>query len=98
MKKFYFTFLSVLITANLFSQVHLQKMWDHTYGGSSVEVLTVNLKTMDGGFVLGGHTNSPLSNDISYPSQGGNDYWIVRLDSNGNKLWDKRYGGSFEDK
>ena len=80
------------------AQVHLEKKWDHTYGGTSVETLTEIIQTKDSGFVLGGYSNSPMGNDITENSRGGADYWIVRLDSLGNKLWDKRFGGAFEDK
>ncbi len=98
MKLIYSAILIIFFEINLNAQVHLQKMWDHTYGGSSVDVLTELIQTSDGGFVLGGSSNSPAGDDISETGRGGNDYWIVRLDSNGNKLWDKRFGGSFEDK
>jgi hypothetical protein len=30
-------------------------------------------------------------------SQGSSDYWIVKTDSVGHYLWDKRYGGSSYD-
>jgi hypothetical protein len=36
--------------------------------------------------------------DVTQPSQGGYDYWIVKTDSNGIKQWDKRFGGSTYDK
>lgn len=41
--------------------------------------------TADGGFVLTGETTSP-------PSTGENDIFLIRTDSNGNLLWDKRFG------
>jgi hypothetical protein len=93
--------LIVLIVAfgfGLNAQVHLQKKWDHTFGSTGNEVLTELIQTADGGFVLGGYTNSPDTLDVSDSARGGSDYWIVRLDTAGHKLWDKRYGGSFEDK
>ena len=31
--------------------------------------------------------------DVQDPAKGGSDFWAVRLDENGSKLWDKRLGG-----
>lgn len=73
------------------------KLWDRTYGGSSLDYLTVVSTTFDNGILLGGYSNSPLSSDKSGASKGGFDFWIVKLDANGNKLWDKTFGGSSDD-
>jgi hypothetical protein len=48
--------------------------------------------TEDGGFVFGGTTDSDVSGDVSQPTKGGTDYWIIKADSAGGKLWDARYG------
>ncbi|RDC64887.1 T9SS type A sorting domain-containing protein [Adhaeribacter pallidiroseus] len=71
--------------------------WNRRYGGSGTDNLTSTIKTQDGGYLSGGYTNSGVSGDKSQNSQGKNDYWIVKSDKNGKKLWDKRYGGSGED-
>ncbi|QMU30549.1 T9SS type A sorting domain-containing protein [Adhaeribacter radiodurans] len=71
--------------------------WNMRYGGSGTEGFTAVIKTSDGGYLSGGYTNSGISGDKTQPSQGLNDYWIVKSDKNGKKLWDKRYGGSGED-
>jgi hypothetical protein len=92
------TILSIFISTSVNSQVYLAKQWDHTFGGSNVETLTGIIETSDRGFLLGGFTNSGNTNDITDTSRGGNDFWIVKTDSAGNKQWDKRFGGSFEDK
>ena len=34
-----------------------------------------------------------MSGDVSESGRGVEDYWIVRIDANGSKLWDKRFGG-----
>ena len=76
--------------------------WDKTIGGLGNDVLAAMVETKDGGFLLGGRSNSdiggdkteaPRDNDINY-----DDYWIVRISATGNKLWDKTYGGSGDDR
>ena len=51
-------------------------------------------ETTDGGFILGGTSVSNISGNKTQLSQGGADYWIVKIDANGNKQWDRRFGGS----
>ncbi len=70
------------------------KEWDRTFGGSSVEFMRAIVQTADGGYMLGGETSSPIGGDRSEALVGASDYWIVKLDKNGNKVWDKTYGGS----
>ncbi len=73
--------------------------WDKTYGGSHYETLNDALKTEDDGFLLIGHSSSPQGGDVSEPSRGNGlgDFWLVRIDAQGNKKWDKRYGGDQND-
>jgi hypothetical protein len=70
------------------------KIWDKRFGGSWHEVLTHITPTNDNGFILCAETSSPMDGDISYPPLGTTDFWVVKMDSVGNKQWDKRYGGS----
>jgi len=74
-----------------------EKQWDKTYGGSGEETLRSLITDKDGGYVLGGTSFSGKSGDKSQASQGASDYWIVKTNASGNKLWDKRYGGSQEE-
>ena len=69
--------------------------WDRTFGGDQFEELTKVIQTSDGGYLLGGSTTSGVSGDVSQVSQGSADYWIVKTDAAGNKLWDARFGGNF---
>jgi len=73
------------------------KLWDRRYGGNDYDILYSILQTIDGGFLLSGSTSSGNNGDITQASAGGNDFWIVKCDSLGNKLWDKRFGGSGDD-
>jgi len=73
-------------------------LWDKTIGGSSDEQLrTLNL-TKDGGYIIGGISVSPISGDKTDTSRGYSDYWVVKLNSNAEIIWDKTIGGDYVDK
>ena len=72
------------------------KVWDKTYGGSSYDYAESIQQTSDGGYIVAGYTSSN-DGDISDGNNGGYDYWVVKLDGLGNKVWDKTYGGSYGD-
>lgn len=69
------------------------RLWDKRFGGALNDALNDLAFTYDGGFLLGGSSASGVSGDKTQPSWGGYDYWVVRIDGLGNKLWDKRFGG-----
>lgn len=74
------------------------KQWDRTFGGALFDDLSTAVKTNDGGFLLVGHSASPANGqDITQVGRGETDFWIVKMDSLGNKEFDKRYGGSEHD-
>ncbi len=73
------------------------KQWDKTYGGSDEDYLVSLQQTTDGGYILGGYSLSNSSGDKTANSKGNYDYWIVKVDGNGNKQWDKTFGGNDAD-
>ncbi|MGV3504775.1 MAG: T9SS type A sorting domain-containing protein [Adhaeribacter sp.] len=73
------------------------KQWDKTFGGLQNDDLAALVQTPDGGYLLGGTSVSGQGGDKSQDSRGGADFWIVRLDADGNKLWDKTLGGKRHD-
>ena len=87
----------LIITLCSFQNLRAQNLpvvqWDITIGGNSNDDFRDLDITSDGGYIIGGNSYSGLSGDKSQPSKGGSDYWIVKLDSAGKKLWDKSYGG-----
>ena len=80
-----------------FSQGPLVKKWDHRYGGTEIEYLFSFIETHDGGFMLGGVSYSPQGGDKTDVLRGISDFWVVRLDTAGNKIWDKTFGGDKND-
>lgn len=74
-----------------------EKIWDKSYGGSNQDILTKAIKTKDNNIILGGHSNSNSSFEKTLNSKGGKDIWIVKIDSNGNKIWDQTIGGNRDD-
>ncbi|HEX5001820.1 MAG TPA: T9SS type A sorting domain-containing protein [Bacteroidia bacterium] len=73
-------------------------IWDKVYGGTGAEFLSSIIPLPNGAFVLAGSTTSDPSGDVSEPGQGGQDYWMIKVDNAGNKILDKRLGGSDIDK
>jgi len=73
------------------------KQWDKDFGGANGDQLTAIQQTADGGFILGGMSASNISGDKTQASYGNWDYWILKLDAQGNKTWDKDFGGGATD-
>lgn len=59
-------------------------LWTRTFGGDSTESFVSLDQTWDGGFVLGGWTNS-------FGAASG-DVLLIRTDENGDPLWTRTYG------
>ncbi len=72
-------------------------IWQNTIGGNDWEELYTVKETLDGGYILGGHSSSDISGDKTENSIGSRDYWIVKLDVNGNILWQNTIGGMDSD-
>ncbi len=71
--------------------------WQNTIGGSSLDDLTSIAQTSDGGFILGGWSESDISGDKTENSNGSYDYWIVKTDSLGMIQWQNTIGGTSND-
>nr|MBK9653885.1 hypothetical protein [Bacteroidota bacterium] len=66
-------------------------------GGIANDQLYSITSTPDGGYVLGGDSNSNISGDKTENSNGGWDYWVVKIDSLGAIVWQNTIGGSNND-
>jgi len=63
--------------------------WQKTYGGTGTEQAWSVALTDDGEYVVAGGTTSF--------GAGGADFWVLKLDADGNVLWQKTYGGKEDD-
>lgn len=63
--------------------------WRKTYGGSQDDVARSVIQSSDGNLVLAGQTKS-------YGS-GGFDAFLLKVDTDGNLLWNRTYGGAQDD-
>ena len=71
--------------------------WQKTIGGLYVDELKSIHQTIDGGYILGGYSNSPVSGDKTEHNLGLGDYWIVKLAENGTIEWQRTLGGDKDD-
>jgi hypothetical protein len=86
--------LQSFVSIALFAQTPPPKQWDKRFGGTDWDELWSIQQTTDGGYILGGYSNSGIGDDKTEDSRGIDDYWVVKTDATGNKQWDKRFGGT----
>ena len=71
--------------------------WQKNYGGASNDYLYSVAYTQDGGYILGGSSDSPKSDVKDTDSFGKRDFWIVKLNPRGEMEWQHTYSGSEDD-
>ncbi|MFH2144338.1 MAG: T9SS type A sorting domain-containing protein [Bacteroidota bacterium] len=64
-------------------------IWLKTYGGAINEAAKMFKQTSDNGFIIVGYSSSYTN--------GGNDFYLIKTDSNGNFQWQQHYGGAGDD-
>ncbi len=64
--------------------------WAKTYGGTILDQALSIQQTSDGGYIVAGDT-------LSFGA-GGYDLWVLKLNSNGDVIWQKTYGGASTDR
>ena len=70
-------------------------IWERCYGGTNTEEPRSAQLTPDGGLLLLSRI-SAAGGDIS-TYYGGNDVWLIKIDSLGNIEWEKTYGNQYLD-
>jgi hypothetical protein len=79
------------------------QQWQHTFGGTGSEGAQSIIETSEGGYIMAGWTNSNDGDITGYHvgwgmNIGNIDGWVVRLNKDGNLLWNKAFGGSSSDR
>jgi hypothetical protein len=70
---------------------HHHRMWTKTYGSPGYETARSIINAHGGGYIVGGTTNDTGSD------YGDTDFWILKLDVNGDKVWEKKFGSAGTD-
>lgn len=65
-------------------------LWHKVYGGDGDEQGLSVIETHDGGYAVAGFTSSNQDADPNW--------YIIKVDSNGNLLWEKQFGSSNDDR
>jgi hypothetical protein len=78
-----------IISLSLTIQAAAQQQYKKSYGGDSSDVCASGIPVTDGGYIMTGYTKSF--------GAGMEDVYVVKVDSTGNMLWAKTYGGANTD-
>ena len=68
-----------------------QEEWNITFGGTMFDVGLSVKPTVDGGYIIGG-----VRDAVWWDTEG--EAWLIKTDNDGNKEWEKTFGGSGSDK
>jgi hypothetical protein len=108
MKKLRFIWISFIVLIIIFSStsalilkkqyqnefynndILLDNKWSRAFGGNNIDQCFSIIQTVDGGYATVGWTSSFGS--------GRSDVWLIKIDSNGDEIWNNTYGGSKRDK
>lgn len=69
--------------------------WAKSYGGSGNDQIFA-VRPVDGGYIMAGQTNS-TDGDVRGLHGTANDFWIVKINNNGDTIWTKTLGGNGAD-
>jgi len=68
-------------------------LWDRTFGGDFGDRANAVAELDNGEILIGGRSTSFASGNKTAANIGGDDFWLLKLEPNGNAVWDRTYGG-----
>jgi hypothetical protein len=86
--------LLLLFSSQSYSQ---DILWEKSFGGRYADYLMDVQATPDNGFLLAGSSMSEKSGNKTADSAGDLDYWILKMDEDGDLEWQNKFGGSGTD-
>ncbi len=72
-------------------------LWQQFFPTEKTDRLWTMTQTSDGGFLAGGYSYSNKGAFKTDDNRGDMDVWLLKLDKNGQKIWDKTFGGTDRD-
>jgi len=69
-----------------------QIVWQKYFSGQNHDFLSATVNTQEGGYLIVGTSFSGKGLDKKDDSKGGSDFWLIRLGSDGQELWQKTLG------
>lgn len=74
-----------MLGASAFVSASATANWSKSYGDAGVDEASAVQATLDGGYIVAGETSSF--------EKGNSDAWLLRVNGDGDILWQKAYGG-----
>jgi gliding motility-associated-like protein len=93
-----FLYCLIFLSSNTFAQDRPVLQWQKNYGGSLVDYVNDFIILPDGSFIVLSTSNSN-DGDISglHGTSGASDISVIKMDPAGNIIWQKLYGGSYNE-
>lgn len=70
-------------------------LWQKSFGGTDTDYSYSIIKTSDANLVIAASSWSSTGDATS--NKGGSDFWVIKINSAGNILWQKSFGGTNDD-
>ena len=92
MRLFYCCFFTFLLVNSTSAQTAID--WQNRFGGSDWESGKSIAPTDDGGYIMAGYS---YSDDNGLTNNGDHDFYVVKMDADGQLQWQKNIGGTAQD-
>jgi len=73
------------------------KVWEKTFAGKKADKVYAITPTKDGGFIVTGYTEKTFLNKLGNMYLKLRNIYLIKTDKNGNKIWQKTFGGKLDD-